>query len=189
MDGHGQWLGENFSLSTWNKKPTADGRNPAPPVKNSVNHANLNWWVYQISDPSVGLPNHPGYPLVHQATMGAMCKLGLIDINEARGKCCLVSFGAGISLLKDPKGTLAGGFTYFFYFHPYLGTWANLTSIFQMGWNHQLEQILHTTKGIHSPKLTTGTWNRLQKEKEKHRPKPPIFVFHVSLKGVYTPGN
>ena len=26
-----------------------------------------------------------------------------------------------------------------FYFHPYLGKWSNLTNIFQMGWNHQLE--------------------------------------------------
>ena len=25
------------------------------------------------------------------------------------------------------------------YFHPYLGKWSNLTNIFQMGWNHQLE--------------------------------------------------
>ena len=26
-----------------------------------------------------------------------------------------------------------------FYFQPYLGKWSNLTNIFQMGWNHQLE--------------------------------------------------
>ena len=26
-----------------------------------------------------------------------------------------------------------------FYFHPYLGRWSNLTNIFQMGWNHQLD--------------------------------------------------
>ena len=26
-----------------------------------------------------------------------------------------------------------------FYFHPYLGKWSNLTNIFQLGWNHQLE--------------------------------------------------
>ena len=25
------------------------------------------------------------------------------------------------------------------YFHPYLGEWSNLTNIFQMGWNHQLD--------------------------------------------------
>ena len=25
------------------------------------------------------------------------------------------------------------------YFHPYLGKWSNLTNIFQMGWNHQLD--------------------------------------------------
>jgi len=36
---------------------------------------------------------------------------------------------------------LIGGFqTFFVYvcFHPYLGKWSNLTSIFQRGWNHQL---------------------------------------------------
>ena len=32
-----------------------------------------------------------------------------------------------------------------FYFHPYLGKWWNLTNIFQMGWNHQLEHILDNT--------------------------------------------
>ena len=29
-----------------------------------------------------------------------------------------------------------------FYFHPYLWKWSNLTNIFQMGWNHQLEKDL-----------------------------------------------
>ena len=29
-----------------------------------------------------------------------------------------------------------------FYFHPYLGRISNLTNIFQMGWNHQLEKSL-----------------------------------------------
>ena len=28
-----------------------------------------------------------------------------------------------------------------FYFHPYLGEWSNLTNIFQMGWNHQLDNM------------------------------------------------
>ena len=36
---------------------------------------------------------------------------------------------------------LGGGFKYYF-FHPYLGKWSNLTNIFQMGWNHQLVIIL-----------------------------------------------
>ena len=35
---------------------------------------------------------------------------------------------------------LAGGFIFYFYFHPYLGKWSNLTNIFQLGWNHQLEK-------------------------------------------------
>ena len=28
-----------------------------------------------------------------------------------------------------------------FYFHSYLGKWSNLTNIFQMGWNHQLDHL------------------------------------------------
>ena len=28
-----------------------------------------------------------------------------------------------------------------FYVHPYLGKWSNLTNIFQMGWNHQLDYL------------------------------------------------
>ena len=30
-------------------------------------------------------------------------------------------------------------FQIFFIFYPYLGKWSNLTNIFQMGWNHQLD--------------------------------------------------
>ena len=44
--------------------------------------------------------------------------------------------------LKKPaletKRNLVFDFKDFFYFHPYLGKWSNLTNIFQMGWNHQL---------------------------------------------------
>ena len=29
-----------------------------------------------------------------------------------------------------------------FHVHPYLGKWSNLTNIFQMGWNHQLENVI-----------------------------------------------
>ena len=36
---------------------------------------------------------------------------------------------------------LVGGFKYV-YFHPYLGKWSNLINIFQMGWNHQLANIV-----------------------------------------------
>ena len=36
------------------------------------------------------------------------------------------------------KITLLGGGFKYFYFHPYLGKWSNLTNIFQVGWNHQL---------------------------------------------------
>ena len=33
-----------------------------------------------------------------------------------------------------------------FYFQPYLGNWSNLTNIFQIGWNHQLENHKNTCK-------------------------------------------
>ncbi len=36
--------------------------------------------------------------------------------------------------------TLGGGFI-FFYFYPYLEKRSNLTNMFQMGWNHQLEHV------------------------------------------------
>ncbi len=31
-----------------------------------------------------------------------------------------------------------------FYFHPYLGKWSNLANIFQIGWNHHLDQFQPT---------------------------------------------
>ena len=37
------------------------------------------------------------------------------------------------------KQLLGGGFKYFFIFNTYLEKWSNLTNMFQMGWNHQLE--------------------------------------------------
>ena len=38
---------------------------------------------------------------------------------------------------------LGGGFKHLYirYVHPYLGKWSQLTHIFQMGWNHQLDLI------------------------------------------------
>ena len=35
---------------------------------------------------------------------------------------------------------LGGGFVHIFYSHPYLGKMSNLTNIFQMGWNHEVEK-------------------------------------------------
>ena len=37
---------------------------------------------------------------------------------------------------------LGGGNSNIFYVHPYLGKWSILTSIFQMGWNHQLVDLV-----------------------------------------------
>ena len=42
--------------------------------------------------------------------------------------------------VEDNTGWLGGGFKDF-YVHPYLGKWSNLTNIFQMGWNHQLDDV------------------------------------------------
>ena len=37
---------------------------------------------------------------------------------------------------------LGGGLKHLqYYFYPYLGKWSNLTNIFQVGWNHQLDNL------------------------------------------------
>ncbi len=46
------------------------------------------------------------------------------------------------------KNTSGWWFQIFFYFHPYLGRWSNLTNIFQMGWNHQLDFQPNTSDGF-----------------------------------------
>ena len=46
-----------------------------------------------------------------------------------------------------------------FYFHPYLGKWSNLTNIFQMSWNHQLE-VVHPELFI---SLTDSAWFSLRR--------------------------
>ena len=55
----------------------------------------------------------------------------------------LVSFPGIISIVQlhsreTTQKYLDGGFKYF-YVHSYLGKWSNLTNMFQMGWNHQLD--------------------------------------------------
>ena len=51
-----------------------------------------------------------------------------------------------------------------FYLHPYLGKWSNLTNFFQMGWNHQLEQLgpfFTSVFELHFLSFfTTGAWPR-----------------------------
>ena len=37
-----------------------------------------------------------------------------------------------------------------FYFHLCLGKWSNLTNIFQMGWNHQLDQFHGSVMGVYT---------------------------------------
>ena len=78
-----------------------------------------------------------------------------------------------------------GGFMYF-YFHPYLGKWSNLTHIFQVGWfNHQLDEIGNR---IYTLKNWNGTWKCLRKEKEKHLHTTNFGVPRKFLR-VYTPWN
>ena len=48
--------------------------------------------------------------------------------------------GWGKLLLFLVSQTLGGGLQYFLFISRTLGKWSNLTNIFQMGWNHQLEQ-------------------------------------------------
>ena len=43
------------------------------------------------------------------------------------------------------------------YFYPYLGRWPNLTNIFQMGWNHQLDSVVNYTIFVcHKQNLSTN---------------------------------
>ena len=45
-----------------------------------------------------------------------------------------------VFLMTLPRFTMTGWwFQRCSYFHPYLGRWSNLTNIFQMAWNHQLD--------------------------------------------------
>ena len=58
-------------------------------------------------------------------------------------RCSLVAPPARVK--QQHQGThivsLGGGNSNVFYFHPYpWGKWSNLTNVFQMGWNHQLDQ-------------------------------------------------
>ena len=50
---------------------------------------------------------------------------------------------AGHDMTWKSWKSLGGGFKYF-YFHPYLGKIPNLTNIFKMGWNHQLDHFKST---------------------------------------------
>ena len=75
-----------------------------------------------------------------------------IDPNEGRDlkKCLLeimyLTFWVGVTFSLYPK-TRYQKLNYqvwlvvsnIFFVHPYLGKWANLTNIFEMGWNHQPE--------------------------------------------------
>ena len=55
------------------------------------------------------------------------------------------------------------------YFHPYLGKWSNLTNIFQMGWNHQLDDKCHLVHSFNTfllveldarmPQMFAPTWH------------------------------
>ena len=61
--------------------------------------------------------------------------------HQSRRRLFGIHRGSAESLSRTRKELLGGGFKYF-YFHPYLGKWSNLTNIFQMGWNHQLDYLM-----------------------------------------------
>ena len=48
----------------------------------------------------------------------------------------------------------------FFNGHPYLGKWSNLTNIFQMGWNHQLEEVSLARQNFSPPLHFLALWTR-----------------------------
>ena len=48
-----------------------------------------------------------------------------------------------------------------FYFPPYLGKWSNLTNIFQMGWNHQLEEEVFIRFAVVSSEQTSVDCNSM----------------------------
>ena len=65
--------------------------------------------------------------------------------------------------------SLGGGFKYcIFCFHPEtLGKWSNLTNIFQLGWNHQLDPKDFQSKiWIHPLNLTVRPWKYAETQKE-----------------------
>ena len=57
-------------------------------------------------------------------------------------------------------------------FYPYLGKWCNLTNMFQMGWNHQLNQGCFFPRNVHGCWMFVATFVGLT---------PPLFP--VSLHG------
>ena len=79
-----------------------------------------------------------------------------------RGWDCLVSpwkggirrYGMDYLVVANLSKMLGGGFKYV-YFHPYLGKISNLTNIFQMGWNHQLEWCVNGLLGGSSQSINS----------------------------------
>ena len=78
----------------------------------------------------------------------------------ARQKACLVptaataeSLGLPGVVLTDKNHGMTVVISNILYFHPYLGKWSDLTDIFQMGWNHQLENYHQKTAGWNSEKM------------------------------------
>ena len=76
---------------------------------------------YGVIDPRLGKGKDPA--------LGARCpEMSRSETERKR---------IGRSWVDSPNPILAGGFKYFFNFHPYLGKIPILANIFQRGWNHQ----------------------------------------------------
>ena len=69
---------------------------------------------------------------------------------------------------------------HFFNFHPYLGRWSNVTSTFQMGWNHQLVKVGKGIRPQHGLKLVLKwlTWVRVSSSWTP----PAIFQFRKDVR-------
>ena len=82
--------------------------------------------------------NHYHLHIVRSSHLGCLGRCQWIE-PASRSK---LSFKAESKTnMKTPRidGLLGGGNSNIFDFHPYLGKWSNLTNIFQLGWNHQLD--------------------------------------------------
>ena len=81
-----------------------------------------------------------------------------------------------------------------FYFHPYLGKIPILTNIFQLGWNHQLENMCVSCRQLLHSK-TADLWNQRKLRLVSHGLLMRIFCmvyFHWTVEEfeeVWNPGN
>ena len=115
---------------------------------------------YQFEEQTKQLPFHTwiwaDYTDFTQTLLQLEYTIGDLSVGNPRQNDLKIKLGGKLSPqineefanLETPNGLsqwkgwrwLGGGFSFFFLnFHPYFGKWSILTNIFQMGWNHQLD--------------------------------------------------